>query len=175
MFSGLRGFFKALIPDCTIFQFLAYCIKTILKEEKRIDRGKLGLIGYSFGGYATNFIITQICIFKTAVSGFGSGDIINSYFSYNEIFTSPNYFLFENGQFNLGSFKENKELFLLNSPILFAHQIKTPLLGFAGKEDRNVEWKLQQEFFIALLRFRKPHISFFTKMELMAFQRRKIR
>lgn len=159
-------------PGLSALNCLEISLKTILKEEKAIDKDKLGLIGYSFGGYATNFIITQLHIFKAAVSGFGSGDIVNSYFSYNENFTSPNYFLFENGQFNLGSFKENKELFLLNSPILFADQIKTPLLGFAGKEDRNVEWKLQQEFFIALLRFRKPHISLFYKNEAHGFSKK---
>ncbi|MEC4028746.1 alpha/beta hydrolase family protein [Myroides odoratimimus] len=153
-------------PGLSALYCIEESIKTVLKEEKAINEDKLGLIGVSFGGYTTNFIITQTDMFKAAVSGAGLADIVNFYFSYNEQFSSPNIFQFENGAiFNTPTFKVDKELFLLNSPILFADQIKTPLLGFAGKQDRHVEWKLLQEFFIALLRYRKPHISLFYKNE----------
>ncbi|MDR0230262.1 MAG: prolyl oligopeptidase family serine peptidase [Flavobacteriaceae bacterium] len=141
-------------------------IKTALKQEPAIDKDKLGLFGFSHGGYKTNFIVTQTNIFKAAISGSGNSDIIRSYFSYNENFISPFFFQFENGQYKMPkTFKEDKELYLLNSPILFADQIKTPLLTFTGKKDENIHWEQQREFFIAMLRYNKPHIALFYKDE----------
>ncbi|MEC4114969.1 prolyl oligopeptidase family serine peptidase [Myroides pelagicus] len=141
-------------------------IKEVLKAENSIDKDNLGLIGYSFGGYITNFIITQTNLFKTAVSGAGTSDIVASYFSYNEGYISPNYFKFENGQYNMPtSFKENKRLFLLNSPILYVDQIQTPLLTFTGKEDKVVDWQQQIELFTAMLRYNKQHVSLLYKGE----------
>lgn len=141
-------------------------IKTVLHEEKSIDKDNLGLFGFSHGGYETNFIITQTDIFKAAVSGSGNSDIIRSYFSYNENFNSPFFFQFENGQYKMPkTLKEDKELFLKNSPILFADQIKTPLLSFTGKKDENIHWEQQREFFIALLRYNIPHVALFYSNE----------
>ncbi|MDM1415708.1 alpha/beta hydrolase family protein [Myroides odoratimimus] len=173
-----RGYF-VFYPDILISQqgpgFSALncveeSIKTILNEEKAINKDKLGLIGYSFGGYATNFIITQTNIFKTAVSGSGPTDIINSYFSYNKGYVSPTYFIYENGQFNMNKhFKEDKELYLRNSPILFADQIKTPLLTFTGDKDIIIDRKQQEELFTAMLRYNKSHIALFYKNEAHSF------
>lgn len=141
-------------------------IKTVLHAEKTIDKDNLGLFGFSHGGYETNFIITQTDIFKAAVSGAGNSDIIRSYFSYNENFNSPFFYQYENGQYNMPkTFKKDKELYLRNSPILYADQVKTPLLAFTGQEDQNIDWEQQKEFFIALLRYNKPHIALFYKNE----------
>lgn len=146
-------------PGLSALNCVEESIKEVLKEENAIDKENLGLIGYSFGGYITNFIITQTNLFKTAVSGAGTSDIVASYFSYNEGYISPNYFKFENGQYNMPtSFKENKKLFLFNSPILYADQVQTPLLIFTGKEDKVVDWKQQMEFFTAMLRYNKQHV-----------------
>lgn len=141
-------------------------IKAVLHKEKTIDKNNLGLFGFSHGGYETNFIITQTDLFKCAVSGSGNSDIIRSYFSYNENFISPFYFQFENGQYKMPkTFKEDKELYLKNSPILFVDQIKTPILTFTGKKDENIHWEQQREFFIALLRYNVPHVALFYKNE----------
>ncbi|MDM1496663.1 prolyl oligopeptidase family serine peptidase [Myroides odoratimimus] len=141
-------------------------INTVLKQEKAIDKNRLGLFGFSHGGYETNFIVTQTNLFKAAVSGAGNSDIIRSYFSYNENFMSPFFFQFENGQYKMPKpFNEDKELYLLNSPILFANQIKTPLLSFTGKQDQNINWEQQQGFFMAMLRYNIPHVALFYKNE----------
>lgn len=141
-------------------------LKTVLQEESSIDKNSLGLFGFSHGGYETNFIITQSNLFKTAVSGSGNSDIIRSYFSYNENFIAPFFSQFENGQYKMPTtFKEDKELYLINSPILFTDQIKTPLLTFTGKKDENIHWEQQREFFIAMLRYNIPHIALFYENE----------
>lgn len=141
-------------------------LKSVLKEETAIDEENLGLFGFSHGGYQTNFIMTQTNLFKAAVSGAGNSDIIRSYFSYNENFTSPFFFQFENGQYKMPkTFSEDKEQYLLNSPILFADQIKAPILTFTGKKDENIHWEQQREFFIAMLRYNIPHVALFYKEE----------
>lgn len=141
-------------------------IKEILKQEKAIDKDNVGLFGFSHGGYKTNFIVTQTNLFKAAVSGAGNVDIIRSYFSYNENFISPFFFQFENGQYKMPkTFSEDKKLYLKNSPILFADQIKTPLLTFTGKKDENIHWEQQKEFFIGMLRYNIPHVALFYKNE----------
>ncbi|MGG5578132.1 MULTISPECIES: alpha/beta hydrolase family protein [unclassified Myroides] len=141
-------------------------IKTVLEKEKSIDKEKLGLFGFSHGGYETNFIITQTNLFKAAVSGSGNVDLVKSYFSYNEDFVSPFFFQFENGQYRMPkTFKQDKEVFLSNSPILYADKITTPLLTYTGKKDENIHWEQQKEFFIAMLRYNVPHIALFYKNE----------
>lgn len=147
-----------------------YCVKQAINkiaiEEKSIDVNKLGLMGHSHGGYKTNFIITQTDMFKAAVSGAGNSDIIRSYFSYNNNFVKPFYFQFETGQYNMpGPFKDHKQVYLDNSPILFVDQVKTPLLSWTGKHDENIQWEQNKEFFIGLQRNKTPHIALFYKNE----------
>ncbi|EHO11904.1 alpha/beta hydrolase family protein [Myroides odoratimimus] len=153
-------------PAISALQCVEVALETILSKELAIDKNKLGLTGRSHGGYETNYIITQTDIFKAAVSGVGNSDLIRAYYSYNLNFGIPNYFKMENGQYEMPSdFAKNKELYLNNSPILYAHQIKTPLLTWTGNKDENVHWGQTQEFFIALLRYKIPHVALFYPNE----------
>ncbi|MCP1994351.1 S9 family peptidase [Flavobacterium sp. HSC-61S13] len=147
-----------------------YCveqaIQKVVEQEKSIDKNKLGLMGHSHGGYKTNFIITQTNIFKAAVSGAGNSDLVRSYFSYNNNFSKPFYFQFETGQYNMpGSFKDYKQMYLNNSPILYVDQVKTPLLSWSGMHDQNIESDQTKEFFMGLQRNKIPHIALFYKNE----------
>lgn len=153
-------------PGLSALNCVEQSIKTILQEEKAIDKDNLGLIGHSFGGYTTNFIITQTNLFKAAVSGSGIVDLINYYFSYNYNYITPGYFMFESGQLDMAKpYKEDKELYSLNSPIIYAEQINTPLLAFTGKEDKVISSKHQEALFIAMLRYHKPFISLMYEKE----------
>lgn len=141
-------------------------INTVLEKEKSIDKNKLGLTGKSFGGYLTNFIITQTNLFKAAVSGVGNSDLVRAYYSFSKNYFIPNYFKIETGQFEIpGDFAKYKDLYLENSPILYAHQIETPLLSWTGKKDENVHWGQTEELYVALQRYKKPHIALFYENE----------
>jgi len=123
-----------------------------------VDKDKIGLFGHSFGGYETNFIISQTNIFKAAVSGAGVSDIISYYFniSRNGYFQSDMW-RFENQQFRIGkSLYEDKEAYVSNSPIMHAENVKTPLLLWAGKNDRIIPWNQSIAFYLAL---RKLEVS----------------
>ena len=50
------------------------------------DEKRIGLFGHSFGGYETNFILTQTNLFSTAISGNGVSDVVAHYFNYNNDF-----------------------------------------------------------------------------------------
>lgn len=123
-----------------------------------VDKDKIGLFGHSFGGYETNFIISQTNIFKAAVSGAGVSDIISYYFniSRNGYFQSDMW-RFENQQFRIGkSLYEDKEAYVSNSPIMHAENVKTPLLLWAGKNDRIIPWNQSIAFYLALRKLEVP-------------------
>lgn len=120
-------------------------------EKYSINKDRLGLIGHSFGGYETNYIITQTPIFRAAISGASISNILSSYFTMSKKYLRPNIwrytdqsFRFSDGFFNL------KEEYLRNNPIFFADRVKTPILLWTGKEDHHVEWEESLSFFIAL-------------------------
>ncbi|MBA4320773.1 MAG: hypothetical protein C0412_20470, partial [Flavobacterium sp.] len=117
-----------------------------------VDKDKIGLYGHSFGGYETNFIISQTPIFAAAVSGAGISDIISLYFniSRNGYFQSDMW-RFENQQFRIGkSLYEDKEVYVNNSPIMHAENVRTPLLLWTGKNDRIVPWNQSITYYLAL-------------------------
>jgi dipeptidyl aminopeptidase/acylaminoacyl peptidase len=122
------------------------------------EPGKIGLIGHSFGGYEAGLIITQTDRFATAVSGSGWTDLVSSYLFINSGFKKPEYFRAEDDQIRIGkSLYEDPQSYLQNSPVLLAAAIKTPLLGWTGKEDPTVHPLQSMEFYMALRRLNKTH------------------
>lgn len=117
-----------------------------------------GLIGHSFGGYEADLIISQTDRFAAAVSGSGWTDLVSSYLFINSGFKKPEYFRAEDDQIRIGkSLYEDPQSYLQNSPVLLAASIKTPLLGWTGKEDPTVHPLQSMEFYMALRRLNKTH------------------
>ncbi|UJF28794.1 prolyl oligopeptidase family serine peptidase [Kaistella sp. 97-N-M2] len=121
-----------------------------------VDSANIGIIGHSFGGYETNYILTQSSLFKSAVSGSGIADIIADYFTVHKMYLNSNISRYTNEQFGFsdGFFALKKE-YLENNPILMADQIKTPLLLWSGNKDEHVEWRQSVEMFMALSSLKK--------------------
>jgi dipeptidyl aminopeptidase/acylaminoacyl peptidase len=121
-----------------------------------IDFKRIGLTGHSFGGYETNFIATHSDRFAAYVSGAGLSDIVNTYFSFNELFKIADYSRFETGQFSMGvPFSEDKDLYYKNNPINFFEKVNAPVLLWAGKKDTNIPPTQTMSFYMGLLRNRK--------------------
>lgn len=157
----LNGYF-VLLPDITYEMgnpglSAVDCVSAgvnAVVDKGIVDKNKIGLFGHSFGGYETNFIISQTNIFAAAVSGAGISDIISMYFniSKNAIFQSDMW-RFENQQWRMGkSLYDDKEGYLRNSPIMHAENVKTPLLLWTGKNDRIVPWNQSITYYLALRR-----------------------
>jgi dipeptidyl aminopeptidase/acylaminoacyl peptidase len=101
------------------------------------DPDRLGVMGASYGGYMTNWIVTQTRRFKAASSGASLSDL------------SDTFYLSEGGEFMIAYFKrpwENRESYAAHSPLTFADRITTPLLIQHGEADPRVPvagaWKL---------------------------------
>lgn len=121
-----------------------------------LDADNLGLIGHSFGGYQTNYIITQTNRFKAAVSSAGVADIVNAYFTFSQEYKIPDMFRYETQQFRMGkNFFEAKNNYMQNSPLFYADRIETPLLLITGKKDYTVNWQQSITMYLALKRLNK--------------------
>lgn len=119
---------------------------------------KIGLIGHSFGGYETDFIITQTNLFAAAVAGSAVTDLTSHYLSVG-LLEMPNIYRFETSQFRIGkSLFEDWTSYTRNSPIVHAKNITTPLLAWTGDADINVESTQSIEFYLALRRLGKQHM-----------------
>lgn len=128
--------------------------EVILKYQ--VDKDRLGLIGHSFGGYETNFIITQTNRFKAAVASAGISDPSSWYLTMNWNTMRSEFWRFEDQSFRIrdGLF-ENTELYIANSPIFNSSKINTPLLIWTGKKDYHVNWSQSVSMFLALKRQKK--------------------
>ena len=123
------------------------------------EKGKIGLMGQSFGAYETNFIISQTNLFSAAVSGSGVTDVVKHYFTLNSQFNNIDAWRYENQQYRMGkSFFDNPQGYLNNSPLMQAAGINTPLLTWAGLQDENVQPLQALTFYVALRKLNKKHI-----------------
>lgn len=128
-------------------------------EAASIDKAKIGLIGHSYGGYETFFIITQTNLFATAVAGSGVSDLTSGYLSVNWDGKNANSWRYEYQQLRMGkTLFEDYEGYQKNSPIHFASNVNTPLLSYTGADDSQVNPYQTMEFFLALRRLQKEHI-----------------
>jgi dipeptidyl aminopeptidase/acylaminoacyl peptidase len=108
------------------------------------DPERLGVYGYSYGGYMTNTVITRTQRFKAAASGAGHSMIVANYG--HDIYQK--WYNWE-----LGVPWENREKYERLSPLTQAGRVTTPTLFLGGREDWNVP-VLNAELFYQSLRAR---------------------
>lgn len=133
-------------------------VKSVLKEHD-IDQTKIGLIGHSFGGFQTNFIITHSKLFACAVAGAATSNFLSSYLAVSESSNTPNFAKIEYGQARMKvSPYVDMDIYLKNSPVIYASNVTTPLLSWTGLEDQQVVPTQSFEFYMALRRLGKTHV-----------------
>jgi len=92
------------------------------------DPQRIGIGGWSYGGYMAAWAVTQTTRFKASVSGAPMTDLAFEYGS-------------ENADVNigdtwaLGNPYENLPLFTARSPVTFVRKVKTPTLQLCGEND----------------------------------------
>jgi dipeptidyl aminopeptidase/acylaminoacyl peptidase len=113
-----------------------------------IDPSRVGIIGWSYGGYMTMWAITQSTRFHAAVAGAG---IVNwqSYYGQNKIDT---WML----PFFGASVYDKPEAYSRSSPITFIKKAKTPTLVLHGDRDSEVPTPQGYEFWHALKALNVP-------------------
>ncbi|WP_430613201.1 alpha/beta hydrolase family protein [Flavobacterium sp. JP2137] len=127
-----------------------------LCKEYGIDKNNLGLFGHSFGGYETNFIITQSSLFKAAVSSAGVADLNSFYLTVNWETLKPDMWRMEQQQWRLGKgMFDAPDSYMRSSPMSYISQVTTPLLLITGKEDYQINWQQSVMMYVALKRLGK--------------------
>ena len=126
-------------------------INTLI-DRGLVDEKKLGVFGTSYGGYATNLLITQTDRFAAAVNISGKVDII-SFLGDSPKIGTRNYNAAEKGQDRIGATLWEAPLkYIQHSAVMFADRIHTPLLMLTGKQDWNVPDTNEREMYYALRR-----------------------
>jgi len=131
-----------------------------VRSKSMVLPDRIGLIGHSFGGYETDFIITQTKLFAAAVAGAAaSTDLTSDYLSIGKSSGRPEMWRFESQQMRMGkSLFDDRAAYDRNSPVVHAKNIKTPLLSWTGDADPQVDWNQSLEYYLALHRLEKKHI-----------------
>jgi dipeptidyl aminopeptidase/acylaminoacyl peptidase len=136
------------------------------------DPERLGVMGASYGGYMTNWIVTQTDRFKAASSGASLSDLADMYF------------LSDGGEAMAEYFKrpwEARASYVAHSPLTFADRVTTPLLLQHGERDLRVPIANAWKFYRALKYFGKTvefdihpnssHLFYQPMQERVAMQR----
>ena len=107
-----------------------------------IDPNRLGLTGWSYGGFMTMWGVTQTNRFKAAMAGAGIANYL-SYYGENKIdqWMIP---------FFGKSVYEDPEVYAKSSPITFIKNVKTPTLVIVGDSDGECPTPQSYEFWHAL-------------------------
>jgi dipeptidyl aminopeptidase/acylaminoacyl peptidase len=108
------------------------------------DSERLGIGGWSYGGYMAAWAVTQTNRFKAAVSGAGMSDLATEFGteagpSYDEWFYGLPY--------------EKPEGFAKSSPMTYVRNVRTPTLLLHGENDRTDPLAQSQMFYRALKRY----------------------
>jgi dipeptidyl aminopeptidase/acylaminoacyl peptidase len=142
-------------PGSSAVDCVVSATRKVIASKSSIDSTRVGLTGHSYGGYETDYIITQTGMFKAAVSGAAITDYISGYLYVSDM-QKPNFWHYEFGQLRIGkSLYEDYTGYLQNSPIYHTNKVSTPLLSWAGEQDYHVHYYQSIEFYLALRRLGK--------------------
>ena len=123
-----------------------------LGQRPYVDKEHIGIQGHSFGGYETNYLITQSDMFAAAVSSSGPSDLTSFYGNIWGQGNSKQYYL-ETDRLRIGATPwERPDLYVKNTPIFYVNQVSSPILMIHNKDDRNCHFDQGLEFFTALRR-----------------------
>lgn len=112
-----------------------------LVKQGVADPTRLGVLGASYGGFLTNWIVTQTDRFKAASAGASISDLTDLYY------------LPDGGDLLVEYFRrpwENRESYAAHSPISFVEKVSTPILIQHGERDPRVPLASAIKFYRAL-------------------------
>lgn len=119
-------------------------------EHYAVDEDRMGVTGYSYGGFLTNWVITHTDRFAAAVAGasisnwvsdYGTADIPRT--KESEFFGPP----WEN---------RSRELLMRSSPIVYAGNVTTPTMFVHGEYDHRVPIEEAEQMYVALKKRQVP-------------------
>jgi dipeptidyl aminopeptidase/acylaminoacyl peptidase len=108
------------------------------------DPARLAVMGWSYGGYMTNWVITQTTRFKAAAAGAGLSNLISMWGTNDIPTTLDDYFE--------GTWYEQPERYIRMSPLAHIDKVATPTLILHGEADIRVPTSQGYEMYNAIKR-----------------------
>ncbi len=107
-----------------------------------VDESKIGLHGHSWGGYQSSFLATQTGkMFAGIVTGAPLTDMISMYNSVYWNTGTADMAIFESSQGRFkGSYIDNQDAYIRNSPAFFADKVETPVMILHNEKDGAVDF-----------------------------------
>ncbi len=108
-----------------------------LVAQGYVDAGRVGIFGWSYGGYMTlNSLFNAPDVFKAGIAGAP----VTNWHNYDTIYTER----------YLGTPAENEEGYRVSSAVTYADKLKSALLELHNIEDDNVLFQNSVQLFVAL-------------------------
>ena len=157
--------YAVLMPDITYRvndpgMSAVWCLAAAVKAAVAtgvVDPKHVGLQGHSWGGYQTAFTVTQTDLFAAAVAGAPLTDMISMYSLIYKNTGGANQPIFESSQGRFaGGYWDNWDAYVRNSPVVFAKNVRTPLVILHNDKDGAVDFTQGVEYFNTLRRLGKP-------------------
>jgi dipeptidyl aminopeptidase/acylaminoacyl peptidase len=132
------------------YQDLMAVVDTALEQYDFIDPDRLGVLGGSYGGFMTTWIVGHTNRFKAAISERAVNNLVSAYGS------SDLFWAFA-GQFGSALY-EDFDAWIERSPARYADKIETPLLIMHSENDLRCNIEQGEHLFITL-RLRKHDVE----------------
>lgn len=121
-----------------------------LSKFSWVNSQKMGIQGFSFGGYSTNYLVTHTHLFAAAMSGAGPTDLISFYGGTFQGGSSRQGMVVWSGLGMGGHLSKMPNRYIKNSPIFNVNKVTTPLLMMSNKKDGAVDFAQALELFTSL-------------------------
>lgn len=141
-FDDIRGNFAS-----SAFDDIMGFTEAAIKKYPSIDKTRLGVMGGSYGGYMTNYIITHTDMFSAAVAERGISNLTSM------LNTSDIGYVYIKDYMGDTDMWSDMKAYLENSPIVFADKIKTPTLFIHGKKDNRCNYTEALQLYSAMKYF----------------------
>jgi dipeptidyl aminopeptidase/acylaminoacyl peptidase len=115
-----------------------------------IDETRMGVTGYSYGGFLTNWIVTHSTRFAAAICGAGISNWVSDYGTADIPRTKESEFFGPPWEDESGS------LLARQSPIQYVQNVTTPMLFIHGESDFRVPIEQGEQMYTALKKRRVP-------------------
>lgn len=141
-------------PGADALACVTAAVTEVLKDYS-ISKERVALMGHSFGGYETAYIMGNTNLFRTAVIGSPMIDLVSAYLT-SDGHGKSNMWRFERDQMRITA-PFYSEDFLKNSPLQYVSSITSPILTWTGTKDLQLDWLHSVKFHNALWRLGKSN------------------
>lgn len=150
---GSHGYSQTFVASCQNdygngdYQDLMHAVDFAIEENEWIDSTRLAVMGGSYGGFMTNWIVGHTNRFKTAITQRSISNWI-SFYGVSDIG-----YYFTNWQ--IGGDYDDIERLWKHSPLKYAKDVQTPLLILHSEEDDRCPIEQAEQLYIALKSHKK--------------------